>query len=206
MAEVLGVAEDAFTAAWRGCLRERETGVIYSTEEGIEHTLSLMGREAVPANVSAAAQIRIDAVRAALEPRPGVLDMLDELRDGGHRLGLINNCSGDVPLVWPETPFRDRFGEVTFSASVGVMKPEPEIYDAACEQLGVEAEACLYIGNGESHELDGAAQAGLSPWLLLIPEDDPPASAEHRTHVDAWRHRLLRSPGEVLGLVRDRQT
>ena len=95
--------------------------------------------------------------------------MLDELRAGGHRLGLISNCSGDVPLVWPETSFRNRFDAVTFSASVGMMKPVPEIYYAACGQLGVEPGASPYIGNGESHELDGPVRAGLSPWLLLIP-------------------------------------
>lgn len=59
-------------------------------------------------------------------------------------------------------------------------------------------ERCLYVGDGDRDELDGAATVGLTPWLLLLAHEDPPISERHKKSVERWRHHHLRSLEGVL--------
>ncbi len=51
-------------------------------------------------------------------------------------------------------------------------KPDPRIYRLATEQLRVQPEDCLYVGDGASQELAGAAQVGMSPVLIEVFDED----------------------------------
>ena len=108
----------------------------------------------------------LESTRTMLEPRPGAVDTLRELRRRGYRLGLITVCSGDVPEVWPETPFADLFDSTVFSCSVGLRKPDPRIYRIACDQLGVAPEEAIFVGDGANDELAGAERVGLRAVLI----------------------------------------
>jgi putative hydrolase of the HAD superfamily len=46
------------------------------------------------------------------------------------------------------------------------MKPDPRIYHLACERICVIPERCLYIADGENHELAAAAKVGLHSVLI----------------------------------------
>jgi putative hydrolase of the HAD superfamily len=71
-----------------------------------------------------------------------------------------------VPHVWDETPFAGVLDELVFSCDVGVSKPDPRIYEIACERLGVEAAYCLFVGDGANDELPGAERAGMTALQL----------------------------------------
>ena len=49
-------------------------------------------------------------------------------------------------------------------------KPDPHIYQHAYKNLDVAPSDCIFIGDGNSDELQGAAQVGMSPlcaaWFL----------------------------------------
>ena len=101
---------------------------------------------------------------------PEILDMLNAITISGIRLGLISNTDGSEVLDWANSPLV-RFFEVTiFSHAVGMVKPDPHIYQHACKNLGVPPSDCIFIGDGNSDELRGAAQVGMSPfcaaWFL----------------------------------------
>jgi putative hydrolase of the HAD superfamily len=57
-----------------------------------------------------------------------------------------------------------------FSVEVGICKPDPEIYLTACRRLGVEPRECVYVGDGGSRELTGAAAVGMTPVRLDAPD------------------------------------
>ncbi len=80
--------------------------------------------------------MRLERVKRVLVPRPDALPTLDELRRRGHLLGMISVCTEDVPQVWDETPLGGKFDATVFSCDVGVSKPDPRIYEIACERLG----------------------------------------------------------------------
>ncbi len=123
------------------------------------------------------------------------------MKSRGYRLGLVSNCSIEVPDLWGGAPFRGLFDTCVFSACEGLVKPDKEIYLRAVSRLEVEPERCLYVGDGESNELDGAAGVGMDPWLLLLSDEEPPRSQEHLEAVSGWRHRRLRSYSEVLDVL-----
>jgi putative hydrolase of the HAD superfamily len=138
---------------------------------------------------------RHDFARRALQPRDGALETLAELRRRGLKLGLITVCSEEVPAAWPETVFAGEFDAETFSSECGLIKPEPEIYLSTAERLGVEPEACAFVGDGANDELAGAARVGMTPVLFL------PAGQEPRwTEVRDWPGLRVSSLPKVLEL------
>ena len=135
---------------------------------------------------------RAALTREVLTPREGALETLDELRRRGLRLALISVCSEDVCRVWGETAFAQRFDAAVFSATCALMKPDPRIYLLACEQLGVEPPACLYVGDGANDELAGARSVGMNAVLIQ-------RSGEH-PHPE-WDGLRITSIPDVLDLV-----
>ena len=110
---------------------------------------------------------------------PEILDMLNEITTSGIRLGLISNTEGTGVLDWANSSLA-RFFEVTvFSNVVGMVKPDPHIYQHACKSLGVIPSDCMFIGDGNSDELQGAAQV----WDVAVLRRVVSLSA-HRL---AWR-------------------
>jgi putative hydrolase of the HAD superfamily len=105
-------------------------------------------------------------MRRALRPRHEVIETLRELRQRGLRLGLISGCSGDVPIVWGETPFVGLFDATVFSCEVGLRKPDVRIFRKAASELQIPTKACLYVGDGGNDELAGAGRAGMTAVLL----------------------------------------
>src|SRR5207249_8571013 len=62
--------------------------------------------------------------------------------------------------------FAHLFDSAIFSSRERLKKPDPRIYQLACERLGVRPEDCLYINDGENRELAAAAKVGLHSVLI----------------------------------------
>ena len=101
---------------------------------------------------------------------PEILDMLNEITTSGIRFGLISNTDGSEVLDWANSPLAPFFEVTIFSHAVGMVKPDPHIYQRACKSLGVAPSDCIFIGDGNSDELRGAARVGMLPfcaaWFL----------------------------------------
>jgi hypothetical protein len=54
----------------------------------------------------------------------------------------------------------DSFGATAFSSERGVAKPDPAIDRAACEALGMDPAACVYVDDGADQELAIAEALG----------------------------------------------
>jgi putative hydrolase of the HAD superfamily len=117
--------------------------------------------------------IRLGYHRRALVPRPGAVETLRRLRELGYRLGLITVCSEDIEVLWPETAFAGLFDAEVFSSRVGLSKPDPRIYLACCEALGVEPREAVFVGDGANDELEGARRVGMDAILIHRPGEAP---------------------------------
>jgi HAD superfamily hydrolase (TIGR01509 family) len=67
----------------------------------------------------------------------GTRHALDRLRAAGLRLGVVSNADGRVEEALVAAGLRDCFEVVLDSALVGVEKPDPAIFRAALDALGV---------------------------------------------------------------------
>lgn len=117
----------------------------------------------------------IDAEHEAWRPAYAVLAaapaLLEALRDRGLKTGLVANS-------WPD-PGRVLRGDVeyfglaelldvtAFSDDVGVRKPEPAIFMHACDVLGVEPNAVLFVGDNLVTDVQGAANVGMKTAQAL---------------------------------------
>jgi putative hydrolase of the HAD superfamily len=131
-----------------------------------------MGARVGPEQMAKAVEIRLRQTRRALEPRLTAVATLARLKDEGYKIGLLSNCSIEIPILWPETTFAYLFDSAIFSSREHLKKPDPRIYHLACERLGVMPEHCFYIADGENHELAAAAKVGLHSVLIRNPSRD----------------------------------
>ncbi|MFM2073495.1 MAG: hypothetical protein RLZZ623_3759 [Actinomycetota bacterium] len=83
------------------------------------------------------------------EVRPEMVAALDVIKDAGYRQAcLTNNVSGEHSSAARADEIGTimaRFDAVIESSKVGVRKPEPRFYEIACETLGVEPAACVFL-------------------------------------------------------------
>ena len=98
--------------------------------------------------------------------REYALATLQALKEAGRPIGLISDCSPEVPLLWDETPLAEFIADPVLSCAVGLRKPDARIYLLACERLGVDPYRAVFVGDGDSNEIQGAADVGLCPILV----------------------------------------
>ncbi|MGV9762812.1 HAD family hydrolase [Micromonospora tulbaghiae] len=105
---------------------------------------------------------------------PATLDVLDALREHGHRLALISNATSETAEAWADGPLARRFDIAVFSCAVGLAKPDPAIYRTAAQRLGVAPADCVYVGDGADGELAGAAAVGMTVLRTTEHQDTDP--------------------------------
>ena len=93
-------------------------------------------------------------------------EALARLQAAGVRLGVVSNSDGRVEHALEAAGLRCYFDVVIDSALVGVEKPDPRIFQAALDQLGVEPDEALYVGDLYQVDVVGARAAGIEAVLL----------------------------------------
>jgi putative hydrolase of the HAD superfamily len=119
-----------------------------------------------PESLDEICALRLEYVRHSLKPRPGVVDTLRALRERGQLVGLITVCTQDVETLWEDSALSGLFDAEIFSSRIGISKPDPGIYLACCEALGVEPHEAVFVGDGANDELDGARRVGMGAILI----------------------------------------
>ena len=87
-----------------------------------------------------------------------------------YRLGIVSNFYGNLSTVCDNAQVRRYFGVIVDSARVGLLKPDPRIFRAAAETLGVEPGRTVMIGDSLARDMAGARAAGMAHiWLAPDP-------------------------------------
>ena len=126
-----------------------------------------------PESLDEICALRLEYVRRSLVPRPGVVETLRALRARGQLVGLITVCTEDVETLWEGSELAGLFDAEIFSSRLGVSKPDPRIYLACCEALGVEPHEAVFVGDGANDELAGARRVGMEAILIHRPGEPP---------------------------------
>lgn len=78
-------------------------------------------------------------------------------------LGLVTNGASDLQRrKLALTGLAGHFDVVVASCDIGAGKPDPAIFHAALEQLGVTAAETVMVGNDRERDIGGAAAAGIA--------------------------------------------
>ena len=110
----------------------------------------------------------LDALLAAIRFRayPEVPDVLARLRARGARLAVVSNWDVSLHDVLERTGLRPLVDAVVISAELGVAKPDPAIFRAALDRLGVAPDGAVHVGDSLEHDVAGARAAGLEAVLV----------------------------------------
>jgi putative hydrolase of the HAD superfamily len=172
MAAALALPCQEYVRRWEEVFPLQELGAFPNIETIVEHVCQSFEKNLDPDLLNMVVGLRLDFTRRCLQPRTDAVETLTRLKTAGFKIGLVSNSPPGVPGLWPETPLAELVEGAIFSCEVGFAKPTPRIYELACERLAVHPQHCLYVGDGGSQELNGAAQIGMHPVLIRVPYDD----------------------------------
>ena len=95
-----------------------------------------------------------------------VMLALTDLKDRGLILGLISNVDQDITSLLNELVLTSLLQVVVTSQEAGFNKPQPEIFQEALRQAGVQASEAIYVGDQYRIDVGGANKAGMKGVLL----------------------------------------
>lgn len=202
MALALSMSANDFERLWQETSEARGRGEFPSIKANVEYIGQVLGIPLQETQLVFACRLRSAFIRNQLEPVAFAIEVLSRVKSSVIKTGLISNCAVDVPSVWRETRFAALIDAPIFSCSVGLRKPDERIYRLAAQQLGVKPEECLYLGDGDSHELTGAARVGMYPVLVRNPlENSADALRDNPDAPGQWQGQVISSLKEVLALL-----
>jgi putative hydrolase of the HAD superfamily len=198
MAAALSLPAADFKSGWYASARTRDADAPKDLEARVSYICAGRGTPRAPNQVHYAVRIRYDYIRGVMQPRPGAGEVLSRIKEKGLKIGLISDCSDEIPVIWPQTPLAPLFDATVFSCLAGFRKPDPRIYQLAAERLGVPAEGCLFVGDGGSQELSGALRAGMHPIMIRL---DAESTEKHLVNREVWTGAVIHALPEILPLI-----
>lgn len=99
-------------------------------------------------------------------PFPEVLEVLQELRDLGLRIGVISNAPPSLRAPLTRLGITALVDHITLSSAVGVLKPDRAIYRHALDALGVEARRSVFADDLPAN-IDAARALGFGATYVV---------------------------------------
>lgn len=169
IAEDAGIPVEKFQAMWRPTEKGRTIGV-YTFEGLIERFLKECGCYTDEKHQMIVKK-RFDCKKEAFDHmNDEIIPMLEALRKQNIKIGLISNCFDEEAIAIRQSVLWNYFDVACLSYEEGVQKPNQEIFRRCLDKLQLNADECLYVGDGGSNELEAATEAGMyavqAAWYL----------------------------------------
>jgi putative hydrolase of the HAD superfamily len=187
----LGIGIGDWLAEWDKMREDRDRGKL-TVAASIARTLSAFGIEPEPALVADLSRRDAESARTLTQVCDDTVPFLEWLRSRDVLTALVSNCAdttraqleylGIVPLV----------DAVILSCEVGSMKPYPEIYVTALDELGVAAVDAVFIDDQPTYCV-GAEAVGIRPIQI--------ARGEAEGYVSQWNFPVVHSLFDVQSLL-----
>lgn len=161
MAAALGVNSDVFIKAWKSYTKPAARGEVRTVEDRVARVATDLGVQIDETAIAELATWERFLQEQRVIKLAGCEETLLSLSRAGLRIALATNTSSvSKPLL--EILGIDRwFNAILFSFEHNMLKPELAIYQKASEMVGVAPPECIFVGDGNDRELDGAMDAGM---------------------------------------------
>lgn len=90
-----------------------------------------------------------------------MVSLIKELRTEGVRVALLSNFASDLQQMLTDLGLDDLFEVVFISGLEGAMKPDPAVYQATLDRLGVPATEAIFVDDLQVN-VEGAKQVGMT--------------------------------------------
>jgi putative hydrolase of the HAD superfamily len=198
-ADVLGIER----GEWNTALTQRSRWRLCGEVTDARQIVATLARELRPdisdETIDRAVAVRIERFRETFQRIPSEnVGLIHELRSRGVRTALVSNADAMEVEGYALSSLAGQFDAEVFSCRVGMIKPEPEIYLHALDQIGLSASDCVFVGDGGSNELEGARAIGLRTVFVSVGVEDLwPHRVEQLASVADHR---IRRPPEIMDL------
>ncbi len=113
-------------------------------------------------NVESLLESYINDFNKFCRPFEKVPETIQTLYNKGYKLGLVSN--GKSPFQ--ENNFyalglKEFFSTIIVSEAVGMRKPDRQIFEYACKELGCTPNECIFVGDNHKADIEGANNAGM---------------------------------------------
>ena len=139
-----------------------------------------------------------------LAPIPGVVALLDALREQGRTLAIASSSKREIiDYIISAIGVADRFSFISSGDAVSKGKPDPEIFLKVSSHFGCEPSRCVVIEDAASG-VKGAKAAGMTVFAYRNPnsgeQDLSSADAVFRNYDEATRlfEEIGQSPNETV--------
>lgn len=121
----------------------------------------------------------------SLRAFPDVRPALDELAAAGVQIGALTNSDEEATARKLQlTGLADDFTMIVTTDSLGFGKPDPRVFEHACERLGSTPADTVYVGDHLEIDALGATKAGLIGVWLRRADGTRELRREHRRAAD----------------------
>ncbi len=114
-------------------------------ELDLESFYPLFDRECLDAGHPLSGREMMARMAEVAQPRPAMLDAIRAIRTRGLRTGALTNNWTTEDSSGAGSALAPHFDVVVESSVVGLRKPDPRIYELACEQLEVAARDAVFL-------------------------------------------------------------
>ncbi len=190
----LGIPKDDFIKAARASRRElgrRQPGLLPPHNRALTAQVTLEHFGLNPArHVKALHDIYWKSMFEKMELRPGVIELLDRLKDAGVKTAV---CTDMISFVQFEKlnylGLSDKIDFLASSEETGVDKPAPPIFWLALHKCKCTAEEAVMVGDNFRHDIQGALDLGIKGvwlnWSKLPRPDETRDYFEAQTFTEA---------------------
>lgn len=164
-----GIEFDIYRTVWRKYMPHRMRGDIKTLRDMVEVLFKELGLPYNQRKLNRLERMQVDTLMNTIRFYPDVDKLLSSLKDQGFILTLLSNTSHNSENVLDKIPWMHYFDHVVLSHKIGIIKPDPRIYLIALTNMGLEPGNCMFVGDGGSMELDGAANVGMVTAKVMQP-------------------------------------
>jgi len=197
LAQLFDVPVELLTTGLRETYDARARGLLGDVRNQLHVLVERAGGVTDPEALDRALAIRMEGQREMMTPRAGTIEVLQDLRERSIAVGVLSDCTAEIPELWPSSPYASLVDFAVFSSVVGFRKPDPIMYETVLSGLRVSRREVMYVGDGGSSELSGATAVGLRAILLRVP-------GEHHFRYDeevGWQGETIEDLSSVLDLL-----
>ena len=104
----------------------------------------------------------VERLFAGVGPDEPMVEAVRRAHDAGVRTAVISNSWGDA--TYDSFDWEGLFDEVLISGELGLHKPEPPIFELACERIGLTPSDCVFVDDLREN-CAGAEAVGITAVL-----------------------------------------
>jgi putative hydrolase of the HAD superfamily len=167
-------------AVWEFLEQTRKDGKEGHNRFWISSALGKLGYNVAPddPHIAVAVERYFSAFTSYVNLIPATTDMLATL-SGRYRLGLLSNFTHPPAAmeIISALELKAFFDVVLISGDLGYRKPHPSVFHTFIDQMAVQKDQIVYIGDDVEADIAGGLAVGLQPiWTTYVRDNDIPVA------------------------------